>query len=61
MEAFSALLALCERESIAIGPSKIPVTRSSEVFFDRAHEETVEQTTVTPVIWDVIVLIMTSL
>ena len=41
-------------------PSQSPVPRSFGVFFD-APEQTVEQTIDTPVIWDAIALIMTSL
>ena len=41
-------------------PSQRPVTRSFDVFFDMRFEQTVEQTLETPVIWDVISLIMTS-
>ena len=57
MEAFSALLALCEEHSPVTGevPSQRPVARSFDIFFDlRLNIDT-------PVIWDAIVLIMTSL
>ena len=59
MEVFSALLALCEGNSpvTAEFPSQRPVTRS----FDDLFEQIVEQTIETPVIWDAIALIMTSL
>ena len=50
METFSALLA-----------TQRPVTRSFDVFLWPMPEQTAEQTIETPVIWDVIVLIMTSL
>ena len=42
-------------------PSQKPVTRSFDVFFLSAPEQTVEQTIETLVIWDAIVLITTSL
>ena len=44
METFSALLALCTGNSPVTGefPSQIPVTRSFDIFFDRATEQTVE-------------------
>ena len=54
METFSALLALRETGGI---PSQRPVTRSFDVLF----EQTIEQTIETPVIWDAIALIVTSL
>ena len=63
MEAFSALLALCEGEST--GDRWIPLTKASDVelwcFLSSALEQTVEQRIDTPVIWDAIAVIMTSL
>ena len=44
-------------ESIGGFPSQRPVTRS----FEQTPEQTVEQTPETPVIWESIALIMTSL
>ena len=68
METFSALLALCEGDSPVIGefPHRwIPLTKANDAklwcFLWSAPEQTVEQTTQTPVIWDAIALIMTSL
>ena len=62
MEPFSALLALCEGNSTVTGefPSQRPVTRRFDVSMI-APEQTIEQTMETPVIWDAIALIMTSL
>ena len=60
METFSALLALCEGNPPVTGgfPSQRPVTRGIDVSFDlRSNERTIE----TPVIWDAIALIITSL
>ena len=59
METFSALLALCEENSPVTGefPSQRPVTRSFDVFFLSAPEQTVHQTIETTVIWDAIALI----
>ena len=42
-------------------PSKRPVTRSFDVFFDAVPEQTVEETIETLVIWDAVALIMTSM
>ena len=56
MKKISTLLALCEGEST----DQRPVAQSFDVFFD-VHEQTVEQTIETLVIWDAIALIMTSL
>ena len=63
METFSALLAFCVGNSPVTGevPAQGPVTRSFGVFFDLRLKPTVEQTMETPVIWDAIALIMTSL
>ena len=63
METFSTLLALCEgNPAVTSGfPSQMPVTRSFDVFFYSAPGQTVEQTIETPVIWDAIARIMTSL
>ena len=59
METFSVSLAFCAGNSPVTGefPTQKPVTRSFDVFF----APTVEQTMETPVIWDAIALIMTSL
>ena len=59
METFSALLGLCVGNTPVTGgfPSQRPVVRNFDVFFD----QTVEQAIETPVTWDAIVLIMTSL
>ena len=63
METFFALLALCEGEST--GYQWIPLTKTSDAelwcFLWCAPEKMVEQTIETPVIWDAIALIMTSL
>ena len=52
----------CEGNSPVNGyfPSQKPVTRSFEIYWS-APEKTIEQTIETPVIWDAIPLIMTSL
>ena len=57
MEEFSTLLAICVGNSPVTGefPSQRPVTRSFDVFLIYAW------TNDTPVIWDAIALIMTSL
>ena len=59
METFSALLALCAGDSPVTGefPAQRPVPRSFDIFFEPAVEQAIE----TPVIWDAIALIMTSL
>ena len=63
METFSAILALCVGEST--GHRWIPLTKASDAelcyFLWSTPEHTVEQTAETPVIWDAIALIMTSL
>ena len=63
METFSALLALCAGNSPATGefPSQRPVTRGIDVFLWSAPEQTIEQTMDSPVIWDAIAPIVTSL
>ena len=63
METFSALLALCAGNSPVTGefPAQRPVTQSFDVFLWFATEQTIEQTIEAVVIWDAIVLIMTSL
>ena len=53
MEPFSALLAFCAGNS--------PVTQSFDVFVWSGPVPTDEQTMETPMIWDAIALIMTSL
>ena len=62
METFSALLALCEGKPSVTGgfPSQKPVLRSFEVFLCLL-EQTIAQTIKTPVIWDAIAPIVTSL
>ena len=62
MEAFSALQTLFDGNPPVTGgfPSQRPVTQNFDVFFDlrmRKKQQTIE----TPVIWDAIALIMTSL
>ena len=42
-------------------PSRRPVTPSFIVLFDLCHKQTTEQTVETPVVWDTIALMMTSL
>ena len=63
METFSTLLALCEGTMPVTGgfPSQSPATRIFDVFFLSAAVQTVEQIRETPMIWDTIALIMTSL
>ena len=60
MELFSTLQALCEEN-----PPWIPLTKASDAelwyFLWSAPEQMVEQTIKMPVIWDAIMLIMTSL
>ena len=62
METVSALLALCE--GIQQCHRWISIMKASDAklwyFLWSAHEQTVEQTIETPVIWDTIVLIITS-
>ena len=60
MQAFSALLALCEGNSSVIGelPTHRPVTRSVDALFDLLPDPTVEQTMETLEIFDPIALIM---
>ena len=61
MQTFSALLAFCAGNSPVTGefPAQRPVTRNFDVFFDLQLNQ--QPTMETPVIWDAIVLIMTSL
>ena len=65
METFSALLALYEGNSPVTGefPSQRPVTRSFDIalIFDLDLNKRLSKTIETPVIWDAIMLIMTSL
>ena len=64
METFSALLALCARNSPVIHqsfPAQRPVTRSFDVFFDLRLNERWSKQSVSLVIWDAIMLIITSL
>ena len=63
MKTSSELLALCEGNlPVIVGfPSKRPVMRSFDVFFDLRPEQKVEQAIETPVILDAIALNMTSL
>ena len=60
MEAFSALLALCEGNSPVDSHKK---ARDADLWCSPwpAPEQTAKQTIETPVIWDDIALIMTSL
>ena len=55
METFSALLALCEENL------PVTLTKASEADLWSAPEQAVERTVKTPVIWDTIALIRTSL
>ena len=62
MKAFSALLALCEgNPPVTDGfPSRRPVTRSFDVFFDLRLNKLLSKASIeTPVIWGAIVPIMT--
>ena len=63
MEQFSLLLALCEGNPSVTGG--FPLTKASDAelwcFFWLAPEQTAMQTGETPVIWDAIGFIMTSL
>ena len=63
MEAFSALLALCEGNLPVTGkfPSQRPVTRSFDVFFGLRLNKRLMKTIEREKIWDAIVPIMTSL
>ena len=69
MEIFSALLALCMGDSTGPGgfpsiggfPSERPVTRSFDIFFDLRLNKRLSKQIETPVIWDIIALIMTLL
>ena len=63
METCCALLAFCEGNSSVTGvfPSQRPVTRSFDVFLDQRLNKRLKQTVETPVIWDAITPIMTSL
>ena len=64
METFSALLTICEGNHRPPGPW-IPLTKASDAelwcLLWSAPKQTVEQTIETPVIWDAIALILTSL
>ena len=63
METFSALLAICARNSSVPGefPIQMPVTRSFDVFFDlRPNKRLSKQTMVRLVILDANAPIMTS-
>ena len=63
METFSALLAICARNSPVASdvPAQRPVTRSFDVFFDLRVNKRLSKTIVMLAIWDAIVPIMTSL
>ena len=63
MEIFSVLLAFCvENPPVTGGPlSQRPVTQSFDFLLWSAPQQTIEQTIETPVMWDAIMLIMTSL
>ena len=60
---FRVILAFCAGNSQITGefPAQKRVIRNFYVFLWSAPEQTVEQTIVTPVIWDAIAPIMTSL
>ena len=60
---FQRYWTLCEGNPPVNGgfPAQRPVTRSLDVFFKSAPEQTAEQAIETPMVWDAIVLIMTSL
>ena len=60
---FSELLALCEGNPPITGgfPSQRLVTRSFDVFFDLRLNKRLSKTIETPVVWDAIAVIMTSL
>ena len=63
MEPFSALLAICARNSPVTGafPVQRPVTRSFDVFFDLRLNKRLSKQIVRLVIWDDIAPIVTSL
>ena len=63
IETFSALLSLCAGNSPVTGefPSQRPVTRSFDTFDDLRLNKRLKQTIETPMIWDAIASIMTSL
>ena len=63
MATFPALLAFFEGNSPITGkfPSQRPVMRSFDVFFDLHLNKRLSKQIETPVIWDAIALIMTSL
>ena len=63
METFSALLALCAVNPPVTGESRLTKAGDAELlyFLWSAPEQTVDQTIETPVIWDAIVLNITSL
>ena len=62
MEHFAALLVICAGNSPGTGefPSQRPVTQSFNVIFDQCLKKT-DLTNETPVSWDTLELIMTSL
>ena len=63
MEIFSELLALCEGNPPVTGgfPSQRPVTWSFDIIFDLRLSKPLSKPIETPLIWDTIALIMTSL
>ena len=63
METFSALLAFCAGNSPVAGqfPAQRPVTQSFDFFFHLRLIKQLSRLIITPVIWDVIGSIMTSL
>ena len=63
METFPALLVICAGNSPVTSefPAQIPVTRSFNIFFDLCLNKQLSKKVVRLVIWDAIVLIMTSL
>ena len=60
METISALLVLCEGNPPVNGGFPSQKASDAELWCFLWSEQTVEQTTETPVIWDAIVFIMTS-
>ena len=63
METFFALLAICAGEFTSPGefPAQRPVTRSFDVFFDLRLNKRLSKQLASLVLWDAIVVIMTSM